>query len=111
MLVEMRTRGVSTLVHAEVIQDELPMLRARYLYLRAHLRAPPGTVQAPPAPHPVDPQDVLRTLRPDEVGYMQISDEDVPAIRKLIDVNMLKDIPHWEWEHIFSFMEEIEVIP
>ena len=59
----------------------------------------------------MDPMYMLRPLRPEEVGYMYMSSEDVPATRKLVDAARLRELQHWEWEQIFSFMEEIEVIP
>ena len=107
MLVEVHTKGVSTFMLAEVIGGDVEDIRAMFLENLAPVN-PRDLRDLIPDFRPIDPQGVLRPLKPGETDK---GDVDPGTISKFVKVQGLKDIPRWEWYQIFAVLLSWATLP
>ena len=98
MLVEVRTKGVSTIMLAEVPNMDVEDIRAMYRKKKLKREIPDFT--------PINPWDILRPVEPHEIAKEVVGEEfDASTVRKFVNVQGLNGIPKWDWEQIFTLLD------
>ena len=105
MLVEFHRDGISTFMLAEVSNHDAEDVRAMKLEAK-HAPANAQELYAQlPVVMPMDPRDVLRQTRPDEI---KAKDCDCKTVMKLLHPKKLHDVPKWNWDSLFVLMGDIQ---
>ena len=102
MLVEVHIRHASTFMLAEVTDKDVEDIRAMYLEKKWEPKDHLHLWELIPDFQPIDPEGVLRPLKPDE--KVVAKDVDRSTIKKFVNANAIKSIPKWEWDQIFALM-------
>ena len=106
MLVEVRTKGVSTFMLAEVTNKDVEDVRAMYLEKKLSPKDHMDLWRMIPDFKPIDPKDILRPVRPQEIAKEAIGEGfDISTVSKFVDVQGLKELPKWDWDQIFTLLD------
>ena len=109
MLVEVHTKsamdpqGISTFMHAEVTDQEIEDVRAMHLEERLRPSDHLDLWKKIPDVVPMDPTDILRPVRDDEVMNKEC---EAAKVMKLINTDSLLKVPKWEWNQIFNLLDK-----
>ena len=102
MLVEFHTAGISTFMLAEVSNHDVDDVRAMYLESTLAPVNAADLYRKLPVVLPMDPLDVLRPARQDEI---QKEGVDHKNIMMLLHPDKLQEMPRWKWDQIFKLLK------
>ena len=106
MLVEVRAKGISTFMLAEVTDKDVEDIRAMYLEQKLRPKDHMDLWRMIPDFKPIDPKDILRPVRPQEIAKQAIGEGfDISTVSKFVDVQGLKELPKWDWDQIFTLLD------
>ena len=102
MLVEFHTAGISTFMLADVSNHDVEDVRAMYLESTLAPVNAADLYQKLPVVLPMDPEDVLRPARKDEIQKKGVGHTN---IMMLLNPEKLLEMPTWKWDQIFKLLE------
>ena len=107
MLVEVRTKGVSSFMLGEVTNKDVEDVRAMYMERFRSGNLPDPWQNLPDFTH-IDPRDMLRSVEPHEIAKEVVGEGfDASTVSKFVNVQGVKDIPKWDWDQILSLLDGI----
>ena len=105
MLVEVRAKGISTFMLAEVTNKDVEDVRAMYMERFRSGNLPDPWQNLPDFTH-IDPRDMLRSVEPHEIAKEVVGEGfDASTVSKFVNVQGLKEIPKWDWDQIFTLLD------